>query len=767
MGHYGACCCAILQMPFYSFESFPIMHKWLIFFTVIFLQVSAQGQSTIRGKIIDKNGTSLPDAYVYTLRGDLHTHTDALGFFELKNLNQGDTLVISYLGFETIKRIVDEDDFGKSVIILMKEANFELGQVTISNALNSVNKVTSIDLKTNPVSSSQEILRTVPGLFIGQHAGGGKAEQIFLRGFDIDHGTDIAITVDGMPVNMVSHAHGQGYADLHFLIPETIEKIDFGKGPYYSHHGNLNTAGYVDFRTKDRLDQSSAGLEVGEFNTLRVHGMFDLLGSSKQHSAYLASEYILSDGPFESPQNFRRMNIMGKYFHEMDSGDRLSFVASRFYSQWDASGQIPQRLVDDGSITRFGAVDDTEGGQTSRTNLALDHTRILGDNTFIRNRAYLSEYDFELYSNFTFFLEDPVNGDQIRQRENRSIYGINSTLFHNITGQRFDLELSYALGLRYDNINDVELSRTSNRQNTLERLAFGNIDESNIYSSVNANIGFRDWTINAGLRLDFFDMSYIDRILPQYTSRSENQFILSPKLNLLYNPNPGLQLFLKSGIGFHSNDTRVVVNREGREVLPAAYGIDLGGVFKPLPRIWINTALWYLFMKQEFVYVGDAAVVEPSGRTERKGIDLGVRYQLAEYLFLNTDLNYTQARSLDDGEGENYIPLAPLFTGVGGITFRKPSGLSGSLRYRFIGNRPANEDNSIVAEGYFITDFNASYTWKDLTIGLIVENIFDVEWNEAQFATESRLRNEFQGVDELHFTPGVPRFLRVNVRYGF
>lgn len=738
-----------------------------MFFITMLLHTSVSGQTSFRGKIVDEMGSPLPDAYVHTRSRDIHTHTNPLGAFEFKNIQVGDTLVFSFLGFETTNLIVEKEDLERSVEIRMKVANFELEQVNISHALNSVNKVTSIDLKTNPVSSSQEILRTVPGLFIAQHAGGGKAEQIFLRGFDIDHGTDIAITVDGMPVNMVSHAHGQGYADLHFLIPETIENIDFGKGPYYTNHGNLNTAGYVDFKTKDRLDQSSVGLEVGEFNTLRVHSMIDLFGSSIKHSAYVASEYILSDGPFESPQNFGRMNIMGKYFNEMDNGDRLSLSISRFSSQWDASGQIPQRLVDDESITRFGSVDNTEGGETSRTNLAIDHTRILSNNTFIRNRAYFSLYDFELYSNFTFFLEDPINGDQIRQRENRSVYGINSTFFHNISGRRFDLELSSALGLRYDNINDVELSRTSNRQTILERLAFGSVDESNIYTWVNANLRMSDWTINAGLRLDFFDMRYIDHVPHYYTSSSVNQFILTPKFNVIFNPNPRLQLYLKSGIGFHSNDTRVVISKEGKEVLPSAYGIDFGGIFKPIPRIWLNAALWYLNMEQEFVYVGDAAIVEPSGPTERKGIELGLRCQLAEFLFLNTDFNYTHSRSLDNGEGENYIPLAPILTGVGGISYRKPSGLSGSLDYRYISDRPANEDNSIIANGYFVTDFNASYTWKNLTFGLIVENIFDVEWNEAQFATESRLRNESRSVEELHFTPGVPRNVRAKVLFRF
>jgi len=289
--------------------------------------------------------------------------------------------------------------------------------MVITEELNTVSTISRLDLKVTPVNSSQEVLRKVPGLFIGQHAGGGKAEQIFLRGFDVDHGTDVSISVDGMPVNMVSHAHGQGYSDLHFVIPETINKIDFGKGGYYAQEGDFNTAGYVNFETKDYLKESSISASAGQFNTLRTVGLFDLLENTKNQNAYVALEYIATDGPFESPQNFNRLNLFGKYVMYSPENDKLTLTASHFTSRWDASGQIPQREVDNGNMTRFGAIDDTEGGETERTNFNVTFDNYISDDTKLSANAFYSHYAFELYSNFTFFLEDPVNGDQIKQKE--------------------------------------------------------------------------------------------------------------------------------------------------------------------------------------------------------------------------------------------------------------------------------------------------------------------------------------------------------------
>ncbi|SDR95809.1 TonB-dependent receptor [Christiangramia echinicola] len=735
----------------------------LIFFLISIC--SAQNKS-FKGQVYDEKDNPLENVAIYSKSSGFHTHTNANGEFLLKNVLAGEVLKITNLGFKTIEHTITPDDFTREIIFELEETTMNLNQIVINGERDVLSAITRVDLKINPVKSSQEILRKVPGLIIGQHAGGGKAEQIFLRGFDIDHGTDISLSVDGMPVNMVSHAHGQGYSDLHFLIPETIKNIEFGMGPYHPDHGNFATAGFVNFKTVDKLEQNMVSMELGQFNSKRLVGMFNVLDKDYSN-AYIASSLNLFDGPFESPQNFNRFNIMGKYNYKVPGDEELNLTISHFQSKWDASGQIPERAVADGSISRFGAIDDTEGGNTSRTNILVNHTRNLTDAKKLKTRAFYFHYDFELYSNFTFFLEDPVNADQIKQKEDRNILGA-ETVFE-YRGDNLPLEMDYSagIGFRYDDSNLNELSRTKNRDELLERLANGNVDETNLYGFFNTGFDFGKLQVNPGLRLDYFNFAYENLITETYDNKSENKLFLSPKLNFNYNASNSIQLYLKSGIGFHSNDSRVVVARDGEEILPAAYGTDLGLIYKPGSKWILNTAAWLLYLDQEFVYVGDAAIVEPSGKTRRLGLDLGARYQATDWLYLYSDLNYTYARSTEEASDEDYIPLAPEFTSTGGLAIENLSGFSGAISYRYINDRPANEDFSITADGYLVTDLNLNYRINNLQFGIIIENLFDTKWNETQFATESRLRSELNPVEEIHFTPGTPFFLRGKVSVYF
>jgi outer membrane receptor protein involved in Fe transport len=718
----------------------------------------------LNGTIVNEQNAPVTDVYVVHQTSKTNVATNALGKFTLLNVSIGDTLFISHIGYKSKTIIIENVE--ATVVIVLESQQILIDEVTISQKLDAINLFSDIDIKISPVNSAQQILTQVPGLIIGQHAGGGKAEQIFLRGFDIDHGTDIAISVDGMPVNMVSHAHGQGYADLHFVIPETIDRIEFGKGSYYADKGNFNTAGYVDFKTKDHLESSEIKLEGGQFHSFRLMGMLKLLDKNN-HDAYLATEYITTDGPFDSPQNFNRINIMGKYTTRLENQDKITLLLSYFSSKWDASGQIPQRAVDDGTIGRFGAIDDTEGGNTGRINAMVSYDKYIDETSFVKNTLSFSKYDFELYSNFTFFLEDSINGDQIKQFENRNLFTLSSEYNKFFSKGKMDGMLQVGAGLRNDRSNNNELARTLNRKEVLEAIKLGDINESNYFGYVNTEFKIGKWLINPGLRVDHFSFKYNDDLMPTYLTQSARKATISPKLNILFNPSTSVQLYLKTGKGFHSNDSRGSTERNGRQILPSSYGSDIGVIFKPIPKMLLNVGFWHLYLEQEFVYVGDAGIVEPSGKTQRLGLDFGIRYQPVSWLVLDTDLNYTYARASEEAKGENFIPLAPDLTVTGGILFDHPKGFFGGIKYRFIKDRPANEDNSIVATGYFIVDMNAGYTWKNLSFGFEINNLFNSNWNETQFATESRLQGEVESVEEIHFTPGTPFFVRGMIKYSF
>ena len=629
--------------------------------------------------------------------------------------------------------------------------------------------ISDLDIHLRPINNSQEILRSVPGLFIGQHAGGGKAEQLFIRGFDVDHGTDVNISVDGMPVNMVSHAHGQGYADLHFVIPEFIDKVNFDKGPYFAEKGNFTTAGFVDFKTKDFLENNFAKLEVGQFKTYRGVLGLNLLKNNKEvknQSLILATEAYFTDGYFDNSQDFNRFNGMLKYHGKLNDNNFLTAYFSGLSSKWNASGQIPDRAVEDGTIGWFGALDSNEGGKTSRYNFNTNLKSYLKNGGKLTNQIFFTKYKFELYSNFTFFLNDPINGDQIRQKEDRNLFGFNST--YEKSTQIFGLKSETFAGiqLRYDDINDLELSRTKDRTTTTEALKLGDVNEMNLGAFWSQKIALnQNFDITSSIRFDEFDNQYYDKLLQQ--KLKSNSTIFSPKLRMNYRINENVQLYSYFGKGFHSNDTRVAVVENGKKVLPPALGTDFGGIFKIGKKLILQSAVWYLWLDQEFVYVGDEAVVEEGGKTERMGIDITARYEIYKNWFADFNLSLAKPRSLGVSSDENLIPLAPKLVSTGGITYRKELGFNGSLRYRLMGDRPANEDNSVVAKGYFVWDGTLNYTSKNWELGISVQNIFNVKWKETQFDTESRLYNETSPVSEIHFTPGTPFFGKLSYTYFF
>lgn len=754
----------------YTFTGSLIFLMIQVMFVPQLVAQTSSSDYSIKGQVIDKSsGEPIAGATVQIVGGFEATSSSSTGFFKFNSIVNEIDLKITAIGYETLTGELKPEDYTDTKIFYMKETVVSLDEITVSgsNSIQSVNLINKIDIQNRPIESSQDILQNVPGLLIGQHAGGGKAEQIFLRGFDIDHGTDINLSLDGIPVNMVSHAHGQGYSDLHFIIPETISGVEFNKGMYYADKGNFTTAGYAEFNLQNSIDKNLLKVEGGQYNSYRTIAKIKLLNNRKSN-AYVAGEYVDKQGYFVSSQDFNRINFLGKFNTWLSKKTQLQITTTAFESEWLASGQVPIRAVESGQISRFGAIDDTEGGNTGRYNASFKLQSFLGDDMLLSNQAFFSKYDFELYSNFTFFLEDPVNGDQIRQAEERNIYGYKTELFIDNNDLAIPLRTKVGGGFRYDDVRDIRLSRTLDRTTTLEDLARGDVQEFNANIYLDEEIQLTDnLVINPSLRVDYFNYKYRNQLTPNPQFQNENKAIVSPKLITEYIFNENFKTFAKVGIGFHSNDTRVVVQQDGEEILPKAYGLDIGAVLKPTSRFLISPTLWYLELEQEFVYVGDAGIVEPSGRTQRYGIDISTRYQLTNWLYSDLDFNYTYARSLEAPNGEDYIPLAPEFTSLAGLSFDFTNGINGNIRYKYLGDRPATEDYSITAEGYFVVDAVLNYDYNAFRFGVSIENLFDTQWNEAQFATESRLEQEQNSVTEIHFTPGTPFFMKAGISYRF
>lgn len=740
------------------------MSKIPLYIFILLFSFTAKAQISIRGNIIDDK-TKLPveGATITLMPANILAATDASGRFSFKGKYDSSTfIIVNNIGYATQKFTATEIANKHTLSISPEQIQLQ-NIVIVSNAGDIYKPISRTDIEMRGVNNSQEVLRIIPGIVIGQHQGGGKAEQIFLRGFDADHGTDFMEDVDGLPINMVSHAHGQGFADSHFIIPETIESVDFKKGPYAANKGDFTTTGFVDFNTKDALDNSLIKVEGGMFNIFRGLGMFNLLGEKareKQQSWYVASEYRYSDAYFDNPQHFNRFNFFTKFTGRISKSSTLTVSATQFWSKWDASGQIPDRAVKEGLISFYGALDPFEGGITYRTNVNAKLVTALGNGDIIKNQLYYSNSHFDLHTNFTFFLVDTVNGDEIRQQEARNLMGYNGSYHHTGFIGATKLSTEAGINIRRDITNNSALSHTVDRYTILDRIKLGDITELSFSPYVSETFIFsRLFSINAGLRFDQFYNKYNNKLagdttLPGIGIYKANANTLSPKLNFYYHPNDRVQFYLTTGKGFHSNDARAVVVEHGYDILPSAYSADLGTVFKPVNKVIVNAAIWYIYLQQEFVYSGDGGFVEFNGKTRRVGFDFSGRYQPIKSLYFDVDVNYAHGRAINDPKGQNYIPLAPIWTSTGGITYTNRNGLNGSLRYRYIADRPANEDYSLVATGYFITDAVLNYTKPKYEIGLVVNNILNTKWKETQFDTETRLKGEANPVDEICFTPG-------------
>jgi len=667
---------------------------------------------------------------------------------------------VSVAGGKTSELVIELEESSSSAPEIVVVAHRPLSAA-------SAGSISAMDFELRPRLSSQDLLKLVPDLFIAQHAGGGKAEQIFLRGFDCDHGTDINISVDGLPVNMVSHGHGQGYADLHFVMPELLSGMEVYKGPYFTQFGDFATAGTVKFNTLDEIDHSAINIEGGEFDFTRLSGLLRVPTASEGMSAYIAGEALRNDSYFDHSQNFRRFNLFGKLVAHVDDERVLSAWASGFTSTWNASGQIPERAVAEGLIDRFGSIDPTEGGGTSRENLNVQYSQFGGSSGLLA-QAYFSRYHFQLFSDFTFYKVDPVNGDEIEQDDDRTIAGGRAEYSVNQLFGNHDIQTVVGSSVRSDWIHN-QLWHVTKRER-LQNQANADVHETSfsLYMQEDYRIS-RTLRLELGLRGDIFLFEVKDRLnagLPGDVTGFVSQSIIGPKGDLVFSPSDDWDIYLDAGSGFHSNDARAILAGGASTALPRALGAEIGTRLT-VPGLTVSLAFWGLDLQHELVFNGDDGTTEESGATRRLGIDLGVRHQLLTWLWSDFDAAVARGRYRNEPEGENFIPLAPTFSLTGGLTARHTSGVEASLRFRGMTDRPANEENTVRARGYLVFDGGLAYAPAPYRLTLTLENIFNSRWNEAQFATESRLPGEATPVTDLDFTPGTPLSLRLKLEVDF
>lgn len=741
-------------------------------------------KGSVQGKILnDLNNEPLAGAKI--IIQDRTVETDINGTFEINQIPSGFyVLEIEKQGYDKklIPLSIEANKTEKiNIALKIKILNLPEFLITADRAFSAASSqvLNSLDFRLRPVNSAQDLLRNIPGVITAQHAGGGKAEQIYLRGFDADHGTDVAAYVDGIPVNMPSHGHGQGYLDLHFLIPEVVKNAEVHKGTYFAELGDFATAGAIKFKTLDRLDNNTLQFQVGAVPSQRTPSysrglLMYQLPLAARVSSYIASEYIFAPSYFEAPQNFNRFSVMSKTGFDVGKNGNLRLLLSHFNSQWKASGQIPERAIQSGLISRFGAIDNTEGGTTGRQNASLTYTQVSNNQSF-EVQGYVSRYNFELFSNFTFFKEDSINGDMIRQQDNRTIAGLNTKYVFSSDKNK----LTIGAGMRYDDIDNTLAKAPKSVFKAF--LADAHIKEANtfVYAKNEFTLTPR-LRAELGVRLNYFNFDVTDQ-LP--TSIEHNNYTatnyqtqVAPKFNLTYAFTKNYKLFFNVGKGFHSNDARSVVQNTAQHSLPKAWGSEIGIQAHPLSNVVISAVVWGLELDNELVFIGDEGTTEDNGASRRYGLDLSLRAKLCEYIFFDGDLNLAKGRLLQKSFGptlatDNLIPLAPTLTSTAGLLAQLPlsngNRFESALRYRHVSERAANEANTVRALGYTLVDMTALYKMKRVSVGLNFENLLNSRWNEAQFDTESRLRNEIDPVSELHFTPGTPFAVKATFSYLF
>ncbi len=650
----------------------------------------------------------------------------------------------------------------------------EVGEVAVTAnrpvAASSQQFIPDKEYLLQPQGRPAQILRLIPGLIAVEHSGGaGKADQYYLRGFDADHGTDVAFFTDGMPINLRSHAHGQGYADLSFIIPETIEGLDVYKGAYLPEFGDFATAGAVNFRTREVVKEGVVQLAGGQFDTQRYLLMFS--PTKDKVRTLIAAEGYYTNGPFEHDNRYFRANVLGKMTANPTTRSELSLTGTFHKSQWNASGEIPLRAVTDGTIDRLGAIDPSEGGKTIRSTGRLNyHYDATSGGQFFAN-AYGQYYKFDLFTNFTFFLNDPVNGDGIQQSDRRVMYGGD-------TGWRqgFDLfgipsVVTAGAQARIDNAH-VRLG-TQVTRNPLSPTTDSDVLEASYAPFLKTEFQPTQWMrVSGGVRSEVFTFDVRNRCptcIDQPEGRTTSSIVL-PKANLILGPWLRTEWFANYGEGYHSNDARSAV-APGSAPLARAKTYEVGARSNPWgpDGLELIATLWAIDLQSELVFVGDDGTTEIRGPTRRRGVEVAARGQVIGPLYVNGSVTWAKAE-FKNGDA---IPNAPQLTAYGAAILRYPEDLTTQLQATYLGVRPLTEDRSFKSPSWVDVDLSSRYKLPikldhgRLEAFFFIQNLLNTKWEQATFAFESRLRGEAAGVMDIHFVPGNPRFFMGGLAWYF
>ncbi len=623
------------------------------------------------------------------------------------------------------------------------------------------------DFSTRPIARVAELVEVVPGMIATQHSGPGKANQYFLRGFNLDHGSDFSTFFDGMPVNWRTHGHAQGYMDLNFIIPEIVERVDFQKGPYFADTGDFSLAGSSSMKTYDALEENFTEITFGSEDEIRLVTANSIaLGDG---TLLYALEHQQTDGHFDLEQDVRKYNGLLKYTGDIANiPSRITFSA--YDSKWISTNQVPERAVSSGLIDRFGFIDPDLGGNSHRYSLS--------GNFELENwdlNLYASSYYMSLINNPTYELNDPVNGDEFEQEDQRRLFG--GSLRNETDTEIFGIPVTRAIGsdVRYDDVNELNLFTTvgrrrigSLREDQAEELGIGLFGE--LQFAVTQRL-----RATVGVRMDYYDFE-VDA-LRTANSGSDSDSLWQPKIGLAYRFNENLEFYANYGHGFHSNDVRAAVNTidpatgdvtDSLDVLVEGKGSEVGFRYDNLQGFNISMAAFELRTDSELVFVGDAGTTEPSDPTRRDGVELNSFWEISPRLVFDLSAAYSDGHFRGLPSGMNSIPDAHDRVIGAGLTYvGLDNGWTSSLRMRHFSDAALSEDESIKKDGSTLLHFGVSYAQQSWELGLDVLNLLDKRDDDIAYWFESRLAGELAGVEDIHFHPSNPRTIRLLMRYKF